>query len=87
MDHVKIGSQPLSPDSSPALVMEREIRTRPEHFGPLALRVSEEADWIMERIETFFMEIGATITKRNPRSIKAEVTHPDGFTAFVSAKC
>ena len=87
MDHVKIGSQPLSsPDSNPALVMEREIRARPEHFGTLALRVPEEADWIMERTETFFMEIGAIIAKRKPRSIKAGVAHPDGFTAFVSVK-
>eukprot|EP00973_Karenia_brevis_P065708 9133636-Karenia_brevis.AAC.1 len=40
----------------------------------------------MERIQELFVETGANIIKRKPRSIKVDIRHPDGFTVFVSAK-
>lgn len=70
----------------PKLATERVTKSQSEHVAPTALRVSEEADWVMGRIETFFMEIGATVTKRRPCSIKADVTHPDGFALCIYTK-
>eukprot|EP00973_Karenia_brevis_P041816 5789009-Karenia_brevis.AAC.1 len=57
-----------------------------EDFKPTALKISEDPDWVMGQIETFFVEIGANIIKRKPRSIKVEVAHPDGFTTLVKIK-
>ena len=68
------------------LVMPWATEVTMEHFGPGALRVSEDAEWLMERIETFFVVLGANIIRRKPRSIKVELTHPDGFNASVSTK-
>ena len=59
---------------------------RSEHFGSTALIVEGEADWVMERIENYFVTIGASIRTRKQYSIKARVTHPDGFAVNVSAK-
>lgn len=59
---------------------------RSDHFSSTALRVQEEADWVLDRIEIYFMDIGGSIERRKPFSIKAEVTHPDGFAVRVSAK-
>ena len=66
--------------------MERACGFRSEHFGSTALHVQEEADWVMDRIETYFIEIGASVERRKQFSIKAEITHPDGFAVRVSAK-
>ena len=66
--------------------MERASGFRSEHFDSTALHVDEDADWVMDRIESYFIEIGASIQRRSQYSIKAEVTHPDGFAVRLSAK-
>eukprot|EP00973_Karenia_brevis_P060349 8398069-Karenia_brevis.AAC.2 len=57
-----------------------------DHFGPLALFVSDGPEWLMERIEKFFMTIGAKTIKKKLHSVKVEIQHPDGFNAVVSTK-
>ena len=55
-------------------------------FGYTSVRVHDDANWVMDRIEIYFMEIGASVQRRKQYSIKAEVTHPDGFAVRLSAK-
>ena len=55
-------------------------------IGSTSVRIHDDANWVMDRIEIYFMEIGASVQKRDHFSIKAEVTHPDGFAVRVSAK-
>ena len=58
----------------------------PEYSYCTNIRVQENADWIMNQIENYFLKIGATLKKRKQFSIKAEVAHPDGFVVYVSVK-
>jgi len=66
--------------------MERVTEMKAEYLGPSAILVAEDAPWIMEQVEAFFIELGARILKRKPGSIKAKVSHPDGFTTTVSVQ-
>ena len=67
--------------------MERASGRRTEHLGSTALHIQEEADWIMERIETYFLVLGASVQRSSQLALKAEVKHPDGFAVCVSAQC
>jgi len=64
--------------------MERVTEMKAEYLDPSAISVTEDAPWIMEQVEAFFIELGARILKRKPASIKAKVSHPDGFCTNVS---
>ena len=66
--------------------MARPSKYPSEHVGSTGLRVQEEADRVMDRIESYFIEVGASIQTRTQWSIKAEMKHPDGFAVRVSAK-
>jgi hypothetical protein len=69
-----------------SLDMEPANRVQLDQFGSTALRVQEEGGWVMDRIENYFLEVGASVEGRKQFSIKAEITHPDGFAVRVSAK-
>jgi len=66
--------------------MEHVTEMKSEYFDPSAMSVVEDAPWIMEQVEAFFIELGARIVKRGERRIKAEVFHPDGFSTTVSVE-
>ena len=53
--------------------MERVTEMRSEYFGPSAMPVAEDAHWIMEQVEAFLIELGASIVEREERGISAEL--------------
>ena len=57
-----------------------------EQLAITTLRIQEDSDWCLDRLELLFFKIAISFS-RKANSIKADVVHPDGFAVRVSAKC
>ena len=64
--------------------MERVTEMKAEYLGPSAISVAEDAPWIMEQAEALFTGVIRNHLATEPASIKAKVSHPDGFCTNVS---
>ena len=67
--------------------MEPTSGYRSERSGSPGMLVQEDTDWIMDRIESYFVVLEAIIKTRRQFYFEADVTHPDGFAVRVSAQC